>query len=203
MLPKFLLVLSLVSSVASAEKCPQPPGASNYTNPLFNRLWYEIGKIQTIGGAIFESQCHCTTIDVAFDDANSKISNATVANGCNYFSASGPKEVAVSQIYPTDSIGNFKEVFVDPAEPGTAFYNIVFLSETAAVEYDCEASFGGLINYCFHVLSLTPTMSEAEANALLELVDEYDLNPHNLNFTYTDQKGCTYDRKEKKRVYPW
>ena len=42
-----------------------PPPSQNFTNERYNGLWYEIGKMQTAGGAAFEKDCVCTTIDIS------------------------------------------------------------------------------------------------------------------------------------------
>ena len=86
--------------------------------------------------------------------------------------------------------GKFLEVFTDPDTGGVVNYNVIFLSDTAAVEYDCGGN--ELINYCFHVLSATPTMSKNEVDQLLKLVDQYQLNPNGLPFKYTNQTDCKY-----------
>lgn len=66
------------------DSCPVPPVEANYTNSLFEGLWYEIGKIQTVGGAIFEHSCVCTTLDVKFDNIMNVSSQATVSNVCDH-----------------------------------------------------------------------------------------------------------------------
>mmetsp|Transcript_36489 Transcript_36489/g.45032 ORF Transcript_36489/g.45032 Transcript_36489/m.45032 type:complete len:196 (+) Transcript_36489:58-645(+) len=187
------LLLIGLSQHALSGTCPNPPGASNYTNSIFNKLWYEIGKIQTFGGGIFESDCVCTNINVKFDSLTNIDSNATVANKCNKLTPNGKIQEAISQIYPLNkgqSNGKFLEKFTDPNTGTIVNYNVIFLSDTAAVEYDCGGN--EYINYCFHVLSSTPTMSQNEVNLLLQLVDQYQLNPNGLPFKYTNQTGCIY-----------
>lgn len=178
----------------NGEVCPNPPGASNYTNGLFNKLWYEIGKIQTKGGAFFERDCVCTNIDVQFASTNNIGSNATVNNVCNKLTPDGQKLIAISEIIPinnTKETGKFNEIFINPKEPGIVNYNVIFMSDEYAVEYDCGQS-GNTINYCFHILSTTPTMPQSEVENILQLVDEYNLNPQNLPYKQTNQTGCKY-----------
>ena len=121
-MPRLFILLSMLICVAFGDECPQPPGAANYSNAVFNNLWYEIGKIQTKGGAFFEKDCVCTNIDAQFDSNVNVNSNATVNNTCNKLTPNGNPLIAISKIIPLDKseeTGKFDEIFVDPHEPGT------------------------------------------------------------------------------------
>ena len=37
--------------------CQAPPPTANFTMTGYSGLWYEVGKIQTAGGAYFEKDC--------------------------------------------------------------------------------------------------------------------------------------------------
>ena len=116
-------------------------------------------------------------------------------NVCNKLTPDGEKLIAISEIMPLDptkETGKFSEIFISPNEPGMVAYNVIFISDTASVEYDCEVNNNGIINYCFHILSTTPTMSQSEVNNILQLVDEYNLNPEGLPYKKTNQTGCNY-----------
>merc|ERR1712228_333239 len=129
----YLVISSIIIGLVFGETCPQPLGAANYTDVVFNKLWYEIGKIQTKGGAFFEKDCVCTNINVHFDSNVNINSNATVNNTCNKLVPNGESLIAVSKIIPLDKTketGKFDEIFVDPQEPGIVAYNVIFLSET-------------------------------------------------------------------------
>ena len=62
--------------------CPIPPTETNYTNGLYEGPWYEIGKIQTTAGAIFEHECVCTVFYISFVDLKNETSSATITNVC-------------------------------------------------------------------------------------------------------------------------
>ena len=61
-----LLVVVVLGAVNAAEKCNKPAPASGFTYEGYEGFWYEIGKIQTKGGAYFERECVCTTINIRF-----------------------------------------------------------------------------------------------------------------------------------------
>ena len=46
--------------LCGAEKCMHPPPSPNYNNELYSGRWYEVGKYQTFGGAIFQRGTVCT-----------------------------------------------------------------------------------------------------------------------------------------------
>lgn len=66
--------------------CKSPSPAQNFTNQQYNGLWYEIGKMQTAGGAAFEKDCVCTTIDIK---PKSGTSDYTAINSCRKLSPTG------------------------------------------------------------------------------------------------------------------
>ena len=56
-----MLVMMLeVVKVVRGEKCQHPPPAPGYTNTGYAGRWYEVGKYQTLGGAIFQQDTVCT-----------------------------------------------------------------------------------------------------------------------------------------------
>lgn len=68
--------------------CQAPPPTANFTMTGYSGLWYEVGKIQTAGGAYFEKDCVCTTIDV-HAVAGSTNGDATAINSCRKLSSTG------------------------------------------------------------------------------------------------------------------
>ena len=54
------LLVSVTVSAVSGEKCQHPPAAPAYSNSLYSGRWYEVGKYQTLGGAIFQVDTVCT-----------------------------------------------------------------------------------------------------------------------------------------------
>merc|ERR1712116_51352 len=62
--------------------CLHPATAPNYSNEKYAGLWYEIGKIQTPGGAIFQRNCLCDTANVTSSEKTNP--DANVVYGCRY-----------------------------------------------------------------------------------------------------------------------
>ena len=63
------LMLAFTSHIhAFGDKCSFPDPAKEFTNERYEGRWYEIGKIQTKGGAFFERNCVCTSLDVTIID---------------------------------------------------------------------------------------------------------------------------------------
>merc|ERR1711997_331262 len=60
-LPIIFALIGILSPFINAEdRCLHPPPAENYMNSLYQGRWYEIGKIQTPGGAAFQEGTVCT-----------------------------------------------------------------------------------------------------------------------------------------------
>jgi len=75
-----------------------------------------------------------------------------------------------------------------------ASYNIIVLQENEySVEYDCVEELG-ITNYCVHVLSRQSTLNQMMVDNLLKIAQQYDLNPEKLEFIYSKQQNCTYNR---------
>merc|ERR1719433_1165122 len=55
-----MMVMMMTVEVVRGEKCHHPPPAPGYTNTLYAGRWYEVGKYQTLGGAIFQQDTVCT-----------------------------------------------------------------------------------------------------------------------------------------------
>ncbi len=72
------LVLSLSFCILGclSEQCKVPAPSSNFTLKNYEGFWYEIGKIQTKGGAFFEKDCVCTSLEVDILDMTTGDSNA-------------------------------------------------------------------------------------------------------------------------------
>ena len=46
-------------------------------------------------------------------------------------------------------------------------YNVIYIDEEAAIEYDCSDSFIFGYNYCVHIISRTPTLSAEKVEELV------------------------------------
>ena len=51
--------------MAAASTCSFPDPAPNFKNEDYVGRWFEIGKIQTKGGAFFERNCVCTELGIS------------------------------------------------------------------------------------------------------------------------------------------
>eukprot|EP01147_Barroeca_monosierra_P008545 gene8545-992_t len=192
------------------EPCRIPPGAPGFSLEKYSGLWYEIGKIQTAGGAFFEKDCVCTQLRVY--PASER--DGYAANICRDKTITGKLIVANGTLTNTNNSNpaRFQEQFF-PNVPGVA-YNVIHLDDNYSVEYDCGQEVGITNNtetlsnttcmypltailssalcsqYCFHVLSRKPTAPQADIEKLLKLAIQYDLNPKNISYKETKQNGC-------------
>merc|ERR1712083_972824 len=94
---------------ASSEQCPAPPGASAFDMQALSGTWYEVGKVQTFGGAIFEGSCVCTQLEYSPHGTDG---SATVSNICRQKTPQGKLVVANATISPkAGKPGSFTEKF--------------------------------------------------------------------------------------------
>lgn len=184
-----LVTFGLFSYSVLSDKCPVPPPAASFTNQQYTGTWYEIGKFQTFGGAIFEASCVCTELIV--NNANDGNPNdMTVLNSCRSYTPQGDFLNATGTLVNERSPGWFEEEFI-PGLP-TVNYTVIAMDETKgyAVEYDCGELFG-IVNYCVHIMSRTPTMDPTILNELITYANTtLKLNIYNLPFNMTKQEGC-------------
>ena len=147
--------------------------------------WFEIGKIQTKGGAFFEKDCVCTEINVNFTNITS--GDATVDNDCRSKEVTGPWTNITGNLSGEDILkpGKWEE------EINGSFvnYTVIYIDDDASIEYDCGTSLG-ITNYCIHVLSRTRTMTTAKFDKLMSYAQGLGLNTNDLPITMTTQNGC-------------
>jgi apolipoprotein D and lipocalin family protein len=176
----------LLAALGNADICPVPPPASNYLNHTYEGTWYEIGRIQTAGGAIFQQSCVCTELLVS--NPNSTDVDLVVTNSCRDKTPQGAFINATSSLVKERTPGWYEEEFI-PGLP-TVNYTIIAIGDTYSVEFDCGELFG-TVNYCVHILSRTPTMEPALLQELISYANKtLDLNIYNLPFNVTNQTGC-------------
>merc|ERR1712110_904865 len=84
--------------------------------------------------------------------------------------------------------GIFQERFCGVC-PAVSYTIVALDGDDYMVEFDCSSTLG-LLNYCFHVMSRKPTLSETSLAKLKALMPQYGLNPHNLTWKTTAQDGC-------------
>jgi lipocalin len=173
--------------LVSADVCPSPPPAKDFANFSYGGTWYEIAKAQTIGGAIFESSCVCTELIVT--PANDTVpSDMNVLNSCRQHTPSGSFLNASATLVLERAPGWWEEEFI-PGLP-TVNYTVIAIGEDYAVEFDCGEIFG-IVNYCVHIMSRTPTMDPALQASLIAFANNtLALNQYNLPYNQTHQEGC-------------
>ena len=193
MFPKLILLLvtvSLLIESIAGQSCLVAPPSPNYIPERYGGFWFEIGKIQTAGGAFFERNCVCTSINVTYVDAKG---DALCYQGCRSKTPEGPLTLVVGNLtsYPGQP-GKFNQTLkLNPDQ--IVSYTVVQLSipddsePQYAVEYDCGGSITG-VNYCLHFMSRTPTMDSSTLSMLVEKTNY--LNTQNLPLHLTPQTGC-------------
>ena len=177
--------LMMQSLVVHGQGCQFPDPAVNFKNQQYVGEWFEIGKIQTKGGAFFEKDCVCTELNVAFTNLTS--GDATVDNDCRSKVVDGPW-TNITGILSGENIlkpGKWEE------EINGSFvnYTVIYIDEDSSIEYDCGTSLG-VTNYCIHVLSRGRTMPTAKFNQLMAYAQGLGLNTNDLPITMTTQAGC-------------
>ncbi|XP_070561173.1 uncharacterized protein [Ptychodera flava] len=185
---KALLVLS-VAILCDSTTCNFPsPADFEYSD--YQGVWYEIGKIQTFGGAVWQKDCVCTNIEV-FPSPTSEPNDAAVINCCRYEAPDGRYTNITGLLEYTGTMGHWKLSYpaIDP--DNKVDYNVILIGEDYAVEYDCgQASNRDGENYCIHIMSRTPTQDTALTAELVQKSLDMGLNPRNLPFVATNHDGC-------------
>ncbi|KAH3843716.1 uncharacterized protein LOC127877588 [Dreissena polymorpha] len=170
----------------SADHCKSPSAATGFVNEKYYGLWYEIGKMQTPGGAAFEKDCVCTTIDVS-QVKGATNGDATAVNSCRKLAPSGEFLNATGSLTDEAVPGHWKEGFF-PLVPKVD-YRVIYLDDHLAIEYDCSTVLW-MTNYCVHLLARTPTISDADEQKLLDFANGLGLNTQNIPYKKTLQNGC-------------
>ncbi len=180
------LLFSLFCVGGKSDTCPVPPPAPNYLNHTYEGTWYEIGRIQTAGGAIFQQSCVCTELLV--NTSNTSGVDLSVTNSCRDRTPEGQYINATGALVNERLPGWYEEEFI-PGLP-TVNYTIIAIGDTYSVEFDCGELFG-VVNYCVHILSRTPTMNSTLLSSLISFANTtLNLNIYNLPFNATNQTGC-------------
>ena len=178
----------VVSPFVSGSSCRRPPPGKNFTNKKYEGTWFEIGKIQTFGGAFFERNCVCTQL--TYNELDAKTGNSEIVNACREKEVNGPWTNVTASLFneQLQQPGSWQER-VEGYNTGSANYTIIEISDDYAVEYDCTEEVG-ITNYCIHVLSRSRSMDQQTFNQLISNAEALDLNPSNLEVKMTTQRGC-------------
>ncbi|RUS88671.1 hypothetical protein EGW08_003566, partial [Elysia chlorotica] len=161
----FLMAFTLSWMFTESEgKCMFPGPAKTFNVTSYYGLWYEAGKIQTAGGAAFEKDCVCTTIQVE-PKKSGKPGDCTALNSCRKLTPGGKYLNATGQLTEMSPPGKWKEGFFVIAPK--VDYTVIYLDEDFAVEYDCSDFLGLDTNYCIHIMARVPNPDPAKVTDLL------------------------------------
>lgn len=184
-----ILVISVIIAMTLSNKCSFPRGAEGFQLQNYKGTWYEIAKYQTAGGAYWEKDCVCTSLN-----AIQEKEKFLVHNICRNKTPQGKVSDVVGELIDEDSNnpGHYKQkmFWFTPSVDYTIVLQGELNGEEFSVEYDCIENFLFGRNYCVHFLSRKPNLSEATLSYLIEKVNEMGLNADNLPLTKTKHEGC-------------
>lgn len=196
----FFVLLGVVASEPSdseqaAAFCLNPVPQVNFSYQEYVGEWYEIGRIQTRGGAIFQEDCVCTQLTVS-PLPNGTRGDLSALNSCRKKTPHGEFLNVSSSLVRMHPEGHwFSTVLPIWLNIGVNYTVVEAGTDNTtgtdySVEYDCGGN--GLFgyNYCIHILSRKPTMSQFLVERLLAVAEGLGLNTQSLPFNQTQQDGC-------------
>merc|ERR1719400_2925992 len=125
------LLLLLAAETTIAEKCLHPPPSENYSNQLYAGQWFEVGKYQTIGGAIFQMGTVCTEANFSpYGD----VGDGDIGYSSRRDSPDGDMVNATGVLTELDTPGHFSQGHFWPKFDGRGHGNI--LKDRAATDYN-------------------------------------------------------------------
>merc|ERR1711990_959872 len=180
--------LLMAAETTIAEKCLHPLPSENFSNQLYAGRWFEVGKYQTIGGAIFQMGTVCTEANFS---PYGEVGDGDIGYSSRRDSPDGEMVNATGVLRELEAPGHFEQTleFFGFEGPPTD-YNVIYIDEDSAIEYDCTQQVFGIVDYCVHFMSRTPTMQLEKLAMLQEMVLEMGLNTHNLEYNEGNQEGC-------------
>ncbi len=178
-----VVVAVMMMIVLCNSKCIVPKPWLNFTTALYSGVWFEMARFQTLGGAIFQDDCFCTEVNVSCPDPGL----LKVQNLCRRRSPIAKPTSFSGVLHPTSNVGQFKEVMDTGLK---AAYNVIYLSNHVAIEYDCSVDIFGIENYCIHFMARNRTLDNAVLQGLVDFALSQGLNQHDLKLKMTPQKGC-------------
>ncbi|XP_077982475.1 uncharacterized protein LOC144437417 [Glandiceps talaboti] len=185
------IIVSLLGvALCNATTCQFPPPAENFKYEDYQGVWYEIGKIQTFGGAVWQKNCVCTFIEV-YPSRTQTPEDAAVTNGCRNTTPDGRHTNITGYLEYFGIDGNWKISYPELDPDNKVDYNVIIIGDDYAVEYDCgAASVRDGENYCIHIMSRTPTQDPALTEELIQKSIDMGLNPRNIPYEPTNHDGC-------------
>jgi apolipoprotein D and lipocalin family protein len=113
------------------------------------------------------------TLNIATTTNTSGV-DLSVTNSCRDKTPQGNFINATGSLVNERTPGWYEEEFI-PGLP-TVNYTIIAIGDTYSVEFDCGELFG-VVNYCIHILSRTPTMDSVLLSNLISFANNtLDLN---------------------------
>lgn len=191
---KYVIALVLLAAADAAvvatqtreQGCVTVAPAEDFANVMYEGRWYEIGRIQTPGGAAFQKDCWCDTTD--FHSEVQLAGDGEATYSCRKHGVDGELQSATADLYFDGVPGKFKQQFRFPLAPKLD-YTVIFIDENVAMEYDCGTSLG-ITNYCIHIMARTPHMDPATVDNLISYAESLGLNTQNITYKATEQEGC-------------
>ena len=143
--PLLLLLLLLCdggdsTSQRAKHQCLHPPPASGLSRTAaeYHGTWYEIGKIQTAGGAFFESECVCTQLVVTPSTRPAaQPGDAAVLNSCRDKTPAGKFINATAQLVNMSPAGHWDETFVPKALGVFVNYTVIMQGTDSETKEQC------------------------------------------------------------------
>lgn len=182
----YLIAFSCLIQGITSSSCSFPAPAKGFSNDAYKGKWFEIGKIQTAGGAFFEKDCVCTELNISIK--NERTGDGIADNDCRSKTIDGPWTNVTGRLINEDMTnpGRWEEVIYT----NSVNYTVIAVGTDFAVEYDCGTSSAGITNYCIHVMSRTRTMDQSQFNDLINMAESMGLNPQKLpvKMTVQDEK---------------
>lgn len=178
-------ILSAAFLQGAVSECSFPEPAANFQNSNYAGTWYEIGKIQTKGGAFFEKNCVCTELGIEM--TNNETGDALAHNNCREKEVTGKWTNVTGKLHGEDIQKQGKWLETIYAEVN---YTVIAIDDNYSVEYDCVTNARGVSQYCVHVLSRTRDLDNATFSRLMKQAEDMNLNPQKLPITMTKQQGC-------------
>eukprot|EP00095_Tigriopus_kingsejongensis_P003781 maker-scaffold155_size301336-snap-gene-1.5 protein:Tk03781 transcript:maker-scaffold155_size301336-snap-gene-1.5-mRNA-1 annotation:"serine protease inhibitor dipetalogastin precursor" len=149
-----------------------------------------LAHIQTLGGSLFQLGSVCTIAN--YEPFDPSTGGGDIGYSSRLFETTGNFVNASGTLEELDSPGHFQQKLVFFGADGVPVdYNVIWLDEDSAIEYDCNKdSTLGIVDYCLHFMSRTPTMSQEKLEELLAFGASLDLNPNEIVYKPGSQEGC-------------
>merc|ERR1712156_568133 len=140
------------------------------------------------GGSIFQIGTVCTEANFI---PYGEVGDGDIGYSSRRDTPDGEYVNATGTLRELEAPGHFEQTleFFGFEGPPTD-YNVIYIDEDSAIEYDCTQQIFGIVDYCVHFMSRTPTMSAEKLAQLQGIVLDLGLNPHNLEYNEGVKKAA-------------